>query len=655
MSKSKTPSKKAKPAVAAETHPFQAETRQVLQLMINSLYSNKEIFLRELISNASDALDRLRFASLQDSALLESNPDLRIEVEIDRDAGTLTIRDNGIGMSQEDVMGNLGTIARSGTRQFLEQLAEDQKSNARLIGQFGVGFYSAFIVAERVTVLTRKAGDQAELGVRWESDGGGEYSIQPETREQPGTSVILKLKPAEKEYLENWTLRSLIQRYSDHIGFPIFLQAGLEKADADDDAADDDLPSEKGPWEQVNKATALWALPKTEIKDDEYKEFYKYLSHGLEEPLCWAHNKVEGTQSYTTLLFIPKNAPLDIMLQRDERSGVRLYVNRVFIMDGAQALLPHYLRFIRGVVDSQDLPLNVSRELLQENELVGKIRAAVIRRSLDMITRLAKEGEESYLSFYKQFGAVLKEGVVEDFTNRDRILKILRFASTHDESAGAMTDLDVYLARMKAGQNSIYYITAEHHTAASNSPHLEVFRKNGIEVLLMSDRVDEWMMSYLHEYEGKSFRSVAKGDIDLAEILDAGEEKKSDTTGEASALAPDLLKRISAALDQRVSEVRSSHRLTDSASCLVLQEHDMALHLQKMLKQAGQKIPESRPILELNPGHALVTRLAAEGDGETFGMLSLLLYEQALLSEGGTLPDPAGFVRRINSLMTSSS
>jgi len=655
MSKSKTPSKKAKSAVAAETHAFQAETRQVLQLMINSLYSNKEIFLRELISNASDALDRLRFASLQDSALLESNPDLRIEVEIDRDAGTLTIRDNGIGMSHEDVMGNLGTIARSGTRQFLEQLAEDQKSNARLIGQFGVGFYSAFIVAERVTVLTRKAGDQAELGVRWESDGGGEYSIQPETRERPGTSVILKLKPAENEYLESWTLRSLIQRYSDHIGFPIFLQAGLEKAHADDDAADDDLPSEKSPWEQVNKATALWALPKTEIKDDEYKEFYKYLSHDLEDPLCWAHNKVEGTQSYTTLLFIPKNAPLDIMLQRDERSGVRLYVNRVFIMDGAQALLPHYLRFIRGVVDSQDLPLNVSRELLQENELVGKIRAAVIRRSLDMIARLGKEGEESYLSFYTQFGAVLKEGVVEDFTNRDRILKILRFASTHDESAGAMTDLDAYLARMKAGQNSIYYITAEHHTAASNSPHLEVFRKNGIEVLLMSDRVDEWMMSYLHEYEGKSFRSVAKGDIDLAGILDTGEEQKSDTTGEANALDPDLLKRISAALDQRVSEVRSSHRLTDSASCLVLQEHDMALHLQKMLKQAGQKIPESRPILELNPGHALVTRLAAEGDGETFGMLALLLYEQALLSEGGTLPDPAGFVRRINTLMTASS
>jgi len=655
MSKSKTPSKKAKSAVAAETHAFQAETRQVLQLMINSLYSNKEIFLRELISNASDALDRLRFASLQDSALLESNPDLRIEVEIDRDAGTLTIRDNGIGMSHEDVMGNLGTIARSGTRQFLEQLAEDQKSNARLIGQFGVGFYSAFIVAERVTVLTRKAGDQAELGVRWESDGGGEYSIQPETRERPGTSVILKLKPAENEYLESWTLRSLIQRYSDHIGFPIFLQAGLEKGHADDDAADDDLPSEKSPWEQVNKATALWALPKTEIKDDEYKEFYKYLSHDLEDPLCWAHNKVEGTQSYTTLLFIPQNAPLDIMLQRDERSGVRLYVNRVFIMDGAQALLPHYLRFIRGVVDSQDLPLNVSRELLQENELVGKIRAAVIRRSLDMIARLGKEGEESYLSFYTQFGAVLKEGVVEDFTNRDRILKILRFASTHDESAGAMTDLDAYLARMKAGQNSIYYITAEHHTAASNSPHLEVFRKNGIEVLLMSDRVDEWMMSYLHEYEGKSFRSVAKGDIDLAGILDTGEEQKSDTTGEANALDPDLLKRISAALDQRVSEVRSSHRLTDSASCLVLQEHDMALHLQKMLKQAGQKIPESRPILELNPGHALVTRLAAEGDGETFGMLSLLLYEQALLSEGGTLPDPAGFVRRINTLMTASA
>jgi molecular chaperone HtpG len=654
MSKSKTPSKKTRSPVAAETHSFQAETRQVLQLMINSLYSNKEIFLRELISNASDALDRLRFASLQDSSLLESNPDLRIEVETDSDAGTLTIRDNGIGMSHEDVMANLGTIARSGTRQFLEQLAEDQKSNARLIGQFGVGFYSSFIVAEKVTVLTRKAGDKAELGVRWESDGGGEYSIQSENLERPGTSIILKLKPAEKEYLESWTLRSLIRRYSDHIGFPIMLQSGPEPAHDDEDVAGDDLPSEKTPWEQVNKATALWALPKGEIKDEEYREFYKYLSHDLEDPLCWAHNKVEGAQSYTSLLFIPKNAPLDIMLQRDERSGVRLYVNRVFIMDGAQALLPHYLRFIRGVVDSQDLPLNVSRELLQENELVGKIRAAVIRRSLDMIDRLGKEGEESYLSFYKQFGPVLKEGVVEDFANRDRILKILRFASTQDESAGAMTNLDAYLSRMKAGQDSIYYITAEHHTAASNSPHLEVFRKNGIEVLLMSDHVDEWMMSYLHEYEGKSFRSVAKGDIDLAGIPDTGDEKKSDAAGEASALNPDLLKRISAALEQRVSEVRGSHRLTDSASCLVLQEHDMALHLQKMLKQAGQKVPESRPILELNPGHPLVTRLAQEEDDGKFDMLSLLLFEQALLAEGGTLPDPAGFVRRINTLMTAS-
>ncbi len=655
MSKSKTPSKKSKSQVAPETHAFQAETRQVLQLMINSLYSNKEIFLRELISNASDALDRLRFASLQDPGLLENNPDLRIEVETDREAGTLTIRDNGIGMSHEDVMSNLGTIARSGTRQFLEQLAEDQKSDARLIGQFGVGFYSAFIVAEKVTVLTRKAGDKSELGVRWESDGGGEYSIQPESQQAPGTSVILKLKPAEQEYLENWTLRSLIQRYSDHIGFPIFLRdkPKVERAN-DEDEAVGDSSVEKGAWEQVNKATALWALPKSEIKDDEYKEFYKYLSHDLQDPLCWAHNKVEGAQSYTTLLYIPKNAPLDLMLQRDERSGVRLYVNRVFIMDGAQALLPHYLRFIRGIVDSQDLPLNVSRELLQENELVGKIRAAVVRRSLDMIARLGKAGEESYLSFYKQFGAVLKEGVVEDFSNQERILKTLRFASTHDASAGAMTDLDSYLVRMKAEQNSIYYITAEHHTAASNSPHLEVFRKNGIEVLLMSDRVDEWMMSYLHEYEGKSFRSVAKGDIDLAGVLEQ-EEKKADTADGASGLSADLLTRISAALDQRVNEVRSSHRLTDSASCLVLQEHDMALHLQKMLKQAGQHIPESRPILELNPTHPLVTRLAAEGEGDAFGMLSLLLYEQALLSEGGTLPDPAGFVRRINTLMTAST
>jgi molecular chaperone HtpG len=642
--KSTTAVKKTKAtSSAAATHAFQAETRQVLQLMINSLYSNKEIFLRELISNASDALDRLRFAGLQNPDMLAGGADLQIEIETDRQAGTLTVRDNGIGMTYEEVMSNIGTIAKSGTRQFLDQLTDDDKATAHLIGQFGVGFYSAFIVADTVTVLTRQAGQAAELGVRWQSDGGGEFSIQAETREQQGTEVILHLKPAELEFLENWTLRSLIQRYSDHIGFPIRLRR----------EADEDKPDEQPEWEQVNKATALWALPKTEIKDEEYQAFYKTLSHDLDDPLCWAHNKVEGAQSYTTLLYVPKKAPLDLMLQRDERSGVRLYVNRVFIMDGAQTLLPHYLRFVRGVVDSQDLPLNVSRELLQENELVGKIRSAVIRRSLDMMARLSREEAETYASFWQQFGAVLKEGVVEDFGNRERILNLLRFASTHDETEDAKTDLAAYLGRMKTGQESIYYITAEHHTAARNSPHLEVFRKKGIEVLLMSDRVDEWMMSYLHEYEGKTFRSVAKGDIDLAAIETAAEKPEESVSAEAASIDSDLLKRVADQLTGQVSAVRSSQRLTDSASCLVLNEHDMALHLQKMLKQAGQAIPESKPILELNPEHALITRLASEKNAERFGMLSLLLYEQALLSEGGSLPDPAGFVRRINTLMTA--
>jgi molecular chaperone HtpG len=645
MTKTKSTSNKAKPASSAATHAFQAETRQVLKLMINSLYSNKEIFLRELISNASDALDRLRFAGLQDPGLLEGGNELAIEIEADREAGTLTVRDNGIGMSHDEVMNNIGTIARSGTRQFLEQLADDDKANAHLIGQFGVGFYSAFIVADAVTVLTRQAGQPAESGVRWESDGGGEFTIQGEKLAQGGTSVILHLKPGEQEFLENWTLRSLIQRYSDHIGFPIRLRGEANK----------EKSADQPEWEQVNKATALWSLPKANISEDEYRAFYKYLGHDLDDPLCWAHNKVEGAQSYTTLLYIPKKAPLDLMLQRDERSGVRLYVNRVFIMDGAQALLPHYLRFIRGVVDSQDLPLNVSRELLQENELVGKIRAAVIRRSLDMIAKLGREEADQYASFWQQFGSVLKEGVVEDFGNRERILSLLRFASTQDEAAEAKTDLAAYLSRMKPGQDCIYYITAEHHTAARNSPHLEVFRKNGIEVLLMSDRVDEWMMSYLHEYEGKPFRSVAKGDIDLAAIVAKGEEKDDGAAAGSASIDAGLLQRIGSELSDKVDKVRPSQRLTDSASCLVLNEHEMALHLQKMLKQAGQELPETKPILELNPAHPLLARLADEADAERFSMLCLLLYEQALLSEGGSLPDPAGFVRRVNALLSPVS
>lgn len=626
--------------------------------MINSMYSNKEIFLRELISNASDALDRLRFDSLKNAELLEGDSELRIRIEVDKEAGTLTIQDNGIGMTEEEVMSNIGTIAKSGTKQFLEQLADDEKASASLIGQFGVGFYSAFIVADSVTVTTRKAGDANKAGVLWQSDGGGEFTIAPETLEHHGTSVTLHLKPEETEFLESWTLRSLVNRYSDHVGFPIYLKQEVKDEEAKDDEAKEEEAKEQdepaSPWQQVNKATALWALPKQDISDEDYISFYKHLSHDLDDPMCWAHNKVEGTQSYTTLLYVPGKAPLDLMLQRDERSGLRLYVNRVFIMDGAQNLLPHYLRFIRGVVDSQDLPLNVSRELLQENELVSKIRAAVIRRSLDMIGRLGRDDGEKYETFWKQFGEVLKEGVVEDFSNRERILELLRFRSTQDEKEGVMTDLASYLGRMKPGQEHIYYITAEHHTAASNSPHLEVFRKKGIEVLLMSDRVDEWMMGYLHEYEGKTFHSVAKGDIDLSPVApdEKAERDKSDTAHDS--IESELLERVGKQLGEKVSAVRASQRLTDSASCLVLGEQDMALHLQKMLRQAGQDIPQSKPILELNALHPLVERLETETDEDRFGMLSLLLYEQALLSEGGSLPDPAGFVRRINTLMTAA-
>jgi len=634
-----------KPAV--ETHKFQAETRQVLHLMIHSLYSNREIFLRELISNASDALDRLRFLAIRDDSVYEGDGDLRIEIEANPEAGTLTVRDNGIGMDRDEVMENIGTIARSGTRAFLDRLSGDEKVDAHLIGQFGVGFYSSFIVADRVTVLTRKAGDEAAGGVRWESDGGGEYAIEPVERAAHGTEVILHLKEGAKEFLDTWSLRSLVTRYSDHIGFPIRMQEKVEAGEGDE--AGDEKRTE---WKDVNKASALWTLPKSEISDEEYQSFYKYLSHDLDDALCWTHNKVEGTQSYTTLLYIPGTAPMDLMLQRDERTGLRLYVKRVFIMDAAQQLLPHYLRFVRGVVDSDDLPLNVSRELLQENELSGKVRAAVIRRALDLIGKTAQDDPETYERFWAEFGAVLKEGIVEDFGSRERIAPLLRFASTGGDGAAQGVDLAGYVERMAEGQEAIYYITAENHRAAEHSPHLEVFRKKGIEVLLMSDRVDEWMMAYFHEFEGKPFKSVAKGDIDLAGVGTGESETAEAAEDDSPAIDEALLKRVGEALGDHVGEVRSSRRLTDSASCLVLGDQELALHLQRLLEQAGQEVPESRPTLELNPAHPLVTRLAGEADDARFAELSLVLFEQALLSEGGSLEDPAAFVRRVNALLT---
>lgn len=636
---------------AAEKHAFQAEVNEVLNLMVHSMYSNKEIFLRELISNASDACDKLRFEALKDDTLMEGDEGFRIDIEIDAEKRLLIIRDNGIGMNRDEVMENIGTIARSGTRQYLEQLRQasesGEMSDSNLIGQFGVGFYSAFIVADHVTVMTRRAGDAAEQGVRWESDGSGEYSLSDFARPHHGTEVILHLKDGEDEFLQDWTVRSLVQRYSDHIGVPIRM---LQEVPAEEPAEEgEDPPEAKKEWQAVNKANALWTLPKSEISEEEYKSFYQHVSHDFENPLAWAHNQVEGTQNYRSLLYLPAKAPLDFMLQRDERKGLKLYVKRVFIMDAAEQLLPHYLRFVCGVVDSDDLPLNVSRELLQENELVKKIRAAVVRRSLDLIGRLAKDDDqEKFLQFWDNFGSVLKEGVVEDQANRDRIAALLRFCSTHDESAGQRTSLADYIERAEAREgdesekDTIWYITADGLNAAKNSPHLEIFRKKGIEVLLMHDRIDEWMMGYFQEFEGKKLRSIAKGDLGL---VDAEQDEKADEE------SSELLERIQAVLGDDVSEVRASQRLTDSAACLVLAEHEMALHLRQMLAQAGQEMPDSNPSLEVNLQHPLLKKLAALEAADGFDDLARLVHEQAILAEGGQLDDPAAFVQRLNRMV----
>ncbi len=634
MNKTTNRSKKSNNS-ASQTHAFQAETRQVMRLMVHALYSNKEIFLRELISNASDACDRLRFEALKDESLLQGDSELRIEIEFEEQSRQLIIRDNGIGMSHDEVMENIGTIARSGTREFLDALTGDAGKDARLIGQFGVGFYSAFIVAECVELRTRRADLNPQEGVRWISTGDGEFTIEPTTREWRGTEVRLTLKESESEFLQRWTLRSLIARYSDHIGFPIRMPESEEHAEDKDVTAS---------WVTVNQASALWALPKNEIGEDEYKAFYKHVSHDLEDPVGWGHHHVEGTQSYTTLLYLPARAPFDLLLQRDERTGLRLYVRRVFIMDAARQLLPHYLRFVRGVVDSDDLPLNVSREMLQDNPLLGKIRAAVVRRSLDLIAGLVDDAER-YRAFWRQFGAVLKEGIVEDPSNRERIAGLLRFASTQSDAAEQTVSLDDYLGRMREDQEAIYYITADSHRAASGSPQLEVFRKHGIEVLLMSDRIDEWMMGYFREYKDTPFRSVAKGDVDLPSIVD---------TGEVSAIedeSSDLLARVQETLGDRVGGVRISKRLTESASCLALENDQLALHMQRLLQQAGQDVPVHPPVLELNPNHPLCKRLwAAEEDAE-FDRLATLAFEQAILAEGGQLEDPSGFLRRVNDLL----
>jgi molecular chaperone HtpG len=611
---------------------FQAEVQEVLNLMTHSLYSNKEIFLRELISNASDACDKLRFEALSDDSLLADDPELRIEIEADEEKRLLTIRDNGIGMSQDEVVENIGTIARSGTRRFLEKARGDAEFDEQLIGQFGVGFYSSFIVADNVTLLTRRAGAPESEGVRWTSSGDGTFEVSAQSLPRRGTEVILHLKEGEDEFLQTWTLRSLVQRYSDHIGFPIRLR---ETKPAEEEGGE---PSVE--WVTINQASALWTRPKSEISDEDYTAFYQHLTHDNDEPLAWAHNTVEGAQNYTSLLYLPGKAPLDFMLQRDERHGLKLYVKRVFIMDAAEQLLPHYLRMVRGVLDSSDLPLNVSRELLQENDGVRKIRAAVVKRSLDLLAKVANQQPEKYATFWSEFGTVLKEGIVEDMGNREKVAKLLRFTSTADIEAGDSVSLEDYVARMKDDQDAIWYITADSLNAAKHSPHLELFRKEGIEVLLMHERVDEWMMGYFHEFDGKPLKSVAKGDLDL------GDKPADQEDGEK----PAILGRMKDVLGDAVEDVRASRRLTDSASCLVLGEHDMALHLRRMLEQAGQAVPASSPVLEVNLEHPLLQRLGEAGDDD-FEEWTRIIHEQAVLAEGGQLDDPAAFVARVNRLI----
>lgn len=629
----------------AEKHEFQAEVREVLNLMIHSLYSNREIFLRELISNASDACDKLRFEALQDESLMGGDAELKIEIDVDEESSQVIIRDNGIGMTRQDVVDNIGTIARSGTRKFLESVSENEEFDSNLIGQFGVGFYSSFIVADKVTLLTRAAGSDSSEGVRWESDGTGEYTLSQVDLPQQGTVVILHLREDAKEYSSAWSVRSLIQKYSDHIGFPIYMKNQPASVEGEEDK---EAPEPE--WEAVNQSSALWTLQKSEISSDEYQAFYKHVSHDFEDALSWTHNHVEGSQNYTSLLYVPSKAPMDMMMQRDERHGLRLYVKRVFIMDAAEQLLPHYLRFMRGVVDSADLPLNVSRELLQENALVGKIRSAVVRRSLDLLQRLSSKEAEKYNTFWDEFGNVIKEGLAEDMPNQEKIAKLLRFSSTTDAASEQRVSLEDYVSRMGEDQDVIWYVTAENRKAAENSPHLEIFRKKGIEVLLMSDRIDEWVMGYFNEFDGKKLRSIAKGDVDLDKDDDKAEDKD-----DKDADKDPVLKRLSDVLADDVSEVRASQRLTESASCLVLSEQELAMHMRRMLEQAGQAMPDSKPLLEVNLDHQLLKQVSAVESEDEFKDWANLLYEQAVLAEGGQLEDPAGFVQRVNRLMLGTN
>ncbi|AJJ64729.1 molecular chaperone HtpG [Yersinia aldovae] len=618
-----------------ETRGFQSEVKQLLHLMIHSLYSNKEIFLRELISNASDAADKLRFRALSNPELFEGDGELRVRLYFDKEKRTLTLSDNGIGMSRDEVIDNLGTIAKSGTKAFLESIGSDQAKDSQLIGQFGVGFYSAFIVADKVTVRTRAAGAPADAGVFWESQGEGDYTIADITKEERGTEITLHLREGEDEYLDDWRLRSVISKYSDHIALPVEIQSKNEE---------DGTVT----WEKINKAQALWTRGKADITDDEYKAFYKHIAHDFTDPLSWSHNRVEGKQEYTSLLYIPAQAPWD-MWNRDHKHGLKLYVQRVFIMDDAEQFMPNYLRFIRGLIDSNDLPLNVSREILQDSRVTQNLRSALTKRVLQMLEKLAKDDAEKYQQFWQQFGMALKEGPAEDGSNKETIAKLLRFASTHTDSSAQTVSLEDYVSRMTEGQDKIYYITADSYAAAKSSPHLELFRKKGIEVLLLSDRIDEWMMSYLTEFDGKSLQSVSKADDSLNKLAD---EERPEQQEADKALEP-FVERVKTLLGERVKDVRLTHRLTDTPAIVTTDSDEMSTQMAKLFAAAGQQAPEVKYIFELNPEHSLVKRAADVTDDTQFAEWVELLLDQSLLAERGTLDDPNQFIRRMNQLLTA--
>jgi len=633
----------------AETMEFQTEVNQLMKLMIHSLYSNKEIFLRELISNASDACDKLRFEAVANDALNEGESELAVKIEFDEESKTITISDNGIGMNREDVINNIGTIAKSGTKQFLESMTGDQKEDSKLIGQFGVGFYSAFVVADKVTLTTRRAGEDAANGIRWESEATGSYQLEQIDRAEKGTSVTLHLREDSHDFADNWRLRSIIKKYSDHITFPIKMLEVLPPPSEEDE--DKEAEKKTPEFEKVNDASALWTRSRNDISEDDYKSFYKQVSSDWEDPLAWSHNHVEGKFEYTSLLYIPKRAPFDLY-DANQKNGIKLYAQRVFIMDETEKLMPRYLRFVRGLVDSSDLPLNVSREILQSNKVVESIRGASVKKVLSLLEGMAKNDPDDYKEFWGQFGACLKEAPGEDFANKEKVAGLYRFASTHNKSDEQSVGLADYISRMKPGQDKIYFITSDSYTAGKNSPHLEIFAKKDVEVLIMYDRVDEWMMSYLNEFDGKTLSSVAKGDLDLGEISDKEEKEAQETVEKES---EKLIERLTGQLKDKVADVRVSHRLTTSPACVVLGEQEMAMHMQQLMKQAGQEIPDSKPTLEINPTHPILKKMDNESDEDRFGEWSMLLLDQAVLAEGGQLDDAAGFVSRMNALIMELS